>query len=144
MTDIVKTEIRSRMMSNIRSRNTAPELLVRSYLHSAGFRFRLHRRDLPGHPDIVLPFWRVAIQVQGCFWHGHAGCRFFKLPGTRAEFWARKLAANVQRDKATARALRLLGWRTVVIWECSLKQKRDKSLRRLERFITSERSSIEI
>ena len=126
MADIVAPIIRSRMMSGIRSKNTRPEMLVRNGLHAAGFRYRLHRRDLPGTPDITLPKYRGAIFVNGCFWHGH-DCPLFKWPATRTAFWVGKIGGNQRRD-ADAR-VRLLEstWRRLVIWECSLRgrNKRD-------------------
>ena len=108
-------------MAAIRSANTKPEMRVRSALHGMGFRFRLHRKDLPGKPDIVLPKHRTAVFVHGCFWHCHS-CKYGQVqPATRAEFWAAKRGGNVARDKANAAALRRLGWRVVVLWECEVK-----------------------
>lgn len=109
---------RSENMRRIRSGDTAPELMVRRLLHGNGFRFRLHRRDLPGRPDIVLPRFRVAIFVHGCFWHQHSGCREGRLPGTRLEYWGPKLRRNVERDEAAYSALAAAGWRVQVVWEC--------------------------
>lgn len=123
MTDIVDPATRSRMMSGIRGKNTQPELRLRRLLHAEGFRFRLHDKRLPGKPDIVLPKWKVAIQVQGCFWHRHEGCRFATVPATRPEFWAEKFAANVERDRRNLQKLHEADWRTVVIWECCLREK---------------------
>lgn len=119
MVDVVPTHIRSRMMSGIRGKNTKPELVVRKLLYAAGYRFRLHRKDLPGSPDIVMPGRRVAIFVHGCFWHLHQGCRFFKMPATRPEFWKAKLEANAVRDSCAATKLREQGWRVLCVWECS-------------------------
>ena len=116
--DIVDRATRSRMMSGIRGRNTKPEVMVRRALHAAGLRFRLHRRDLPGVPDIVLPRWRAVVFVHGCFWHRHPGCRYATTPATNRAFWARKLSQNVLRDARQLRALRQLGWRVFVLWEC--------------------------
>ncbi|WP_100253296.1 very short patch repair endonuclease [Methylobacterium sp. UNC300MFChir4.1] len=110
-----------RVMRANKARGTKPELLVRRSLHSLGYRFRLHRRDLPGSPDIVLPRHRVAIQVHGCFWHQHEGCRHANLPRSRTAYWHPKLARNVERDVRTNAALRALGWRVLVLWECELK-----------------------
>lgn len=118
MTDVVDALVRSRMMSGIRGKNTKPEILVRRVLFKAGFRFRLHRKDLPGVPDVVLPKWKVALFVHGCFWHMHQGCSNAKLPSTRTEFWQKKLEANVERDRRTQIALAEAGWRVVIIWEC--------------------------
>lgn len=106
-------------MSGIRGRNTKPEMIVRKALFAAGFRFRLHRGDLPGRPDVVLPGKRVAVFVNGCFWHAHPGCRYAKLPATRREFWEAKLAANVERDRRDVARLLADGWRVLIVWECS-------------------------
>src|SRR4051812_40621705 len=108
------------MMSGIRGKNTKPELLVRSELHKRGFRFRLHVRDLPGHPDIVLPKWKTAILVHGCFWHGH-DCHLFRLPATRRKFWRAKIQRNQVTDERVVESLREHGWKVAVVWECALK-----------------------
>jgi len=105
-------------MSRIRGRDTAPERLVRSTLHRAGYRFRLHRKDLPGRPDIVLPKYRTVVFVHGCFWHRHSRCRFAYTPKSRVAFWNAKFAANVERDRHNVRELKRLGWRVVTVWEC--------------------------
>jgi DNA mismatch endonuclease, patch repair protein len=118
MTDSLTPERRSWNMSRIRGRNTAPERLVRSALHRAGYRFRLHRKDLPGRPDIVLPKYRAVVFVHGCFWHRHSKCRFAYTPKSRVAFWQEKFRSNSERDRRTARALRRLGWRVVTVWEC--------------------------
>lgn len=110
-------------MSGIRGKNTRPELAIRKGLHARGFRFRLHSDTVPGKPDLVLPKYRAAIFVHGCFWHNH-DCHLFRMPGTRPEFWSTKLARNRQRDAEVRQALRLAGWRFLVIWECALKGKR--------------------
>jgi DNA mismatch endonuclease (patch repair protein) len=110
--------VRARLMGRVRQKNSAPELLVRSALHRAGFRFRLHRRDLPGTPDIVLPARSAAVFVHGCFWHRHPGCRRTTTPKTRADFWNAKFARNIERDAAAIAALEEQGWTPVVIWEC--------------------------
>ena len=119
MVDVVSPEVRSRMMSGIRGKNTKPEVLVRRILFAAGYRFRLHRRDLPGSPDIVMPGRKVAIFVHGCFWHLHEGCRFMKLPGTRTEFWKTKLQGNNERDLQAVTKLNSMGWRVLWVWECA-------------------------
>ena len=111
------------MMSGIRGKDTKPEIVVRELLHNAGFRFRLHRKDLPGRPDIVLPKYRTAILVHGCFWHGHDDCHLFRLPRSRTEFWKEKIAGNRARDQRNIRLLHEDGWRTLEIWECALKGK---------------------
>lgn len=104
-------------MSRVRNRNTQQELLVRSLLHRLGFRFRLHRKNLPGSPDIVLPKYHVAIFVHGCFWHGHA-CPRGKLPSTNRPFWQTKITANIERDRQAGRLLQAAGWRVIVVWGC--------------------------
>ena len=109
-------------MSRIRSRDTAPELLVRRRLHALGYRFRLHRRDLPGSPDIVLPKLKLALFVHGCFWHQHAGCRRASKPKSRPDYWGPKLARNVARDFTVRQAIASLGWRSEVIWECHARE----------------------
>jgi DNA mismatch endonuclease (patch repair protein) len=107
-------------MSRIRGRDTKPELAVRSLLHRLGYRFRLHVRDLPGRPDIVLSRHRTVVLVHGCFWHRHQGCRFCYLPKTRVDFWRRKFEGNVERDRVVQRELRKIGWRVMVVWECEI------------------------
>ena len=122
MADIVAPAVRSRMMSGIRSKNTKHEVRIRKALHAAGFRYRLHRRDLPGTPDITLPRYHTVVFVHGCFWHGH-DCHLFKWPSTRPEFWAAKIAGNRQRDQEARTALLKAGWRRIVIWECAIRGK---------------------
>ncbi|WP_422028509.1 very short patch repair endonuclease [Pyruvatibacter mobilis] len=109
-------------MSRIKGRNTAPEMRLRSLLHRAGFRFRLHAKELPGRPDIILPKYRTAIFVHGCFWHRHPGCRNATMPSTRAEFWRAKFASNVSRDERNQAALQAAGWTVFTVWECELKR----------------------
>lgn len=121
MIDVVDGSTRSRMMAGIKGKNTKPELLVRRYLHLRGYRFRLHRNDLPGKPDLVLPKYKLVIFVHGCFWHMHADCFYSKLPATRVEFWKDKLVGNVARDQLHVSRLNLTGWRVIVVWECGLK-----------------------
>jgi len=116
--DIVDRSTRSRMMKSIRGKDTAPERLVRKYLHRAGLRFRLGGAGLPGRPDIVLPRYCAAVFVHGCFWHRHQGCRFTTTPATNVEFWRAKFAANVTRDWASESRLKAIGWSPLVIWEC--------------------------
>ena len=118
MNDIVDTKCRSEMMARIRGRDTAPELAVRRIAHRMGLRFRLHRKDLPGRPDLVFPKHRLAVFVHGCFWHRHEGCRHASTPKSRIAFWTEKFAANVERDARQEAALRTLGWRVLVIWQC--------------------------
>jgi len=119
--DRLTPEHRSWNMSRIRSSNTTPEKLVRSLLHSMGYRFRLHRKDLPGSPDIVLSSIRTVVFVHGCFWHRHPGCSFAYTPKSRVESWESKFTANVNRDCRTTASLRAQGWRVVVVWECELR-----------------------
>lgn len=121
--DVVSREKRSRMMAGIRGKDTKPEILVRKVLFSYGYRFRLHRKDLPGAPDIVLPGRRIAIFVHGCFWHQHAFCRLAKLPATNSEFWRLKLEGNVRRDAGAVAELLRAGWRVVVVWECATRDR---------------------
>lgn len=121
MADVMKPEQRSALMSRIRGKDTTPEKLVRAMLWRQGFRFRLHAKDVKGRPDILLPKWRAAVLVHGCFWHGHQNCRLFRLPSTRAEFWNQKLASNQARDQRTLTALSEAGWRVAVVWECALR-----------------------
>lgn len=120
MADIVTAEVRSRMMSGIRGRNTKPELLLRRGLHKAGFRFRIHASELPGKPDIVFPRYNAILLAHGCFWHGH-DCHLFKLPSTRQEFWQTKIERNRSVDARVLAALTEMGWRVGVVWECALK-----------------------
>ena len=122
MADIVSPEVRSRMMRGIKGRNTKPEMQLRRLLFKAGFRYRLHRKDLPGKPDIVLPKWNAAIFVHGCFWHRHSGCSLTTTPSTRTEFWKQKFDANVERDARNRESLINAGWRVATVWECGLRK----------------------
>lgn len=110
-------------MSHVKSKNTKPEVLVRRFLFAHGFRFRLYRKDLPGKPDIVLPKYKTAIFINGCFWHGHKNCKYAKLPETNHEFWLTKINGNIQRDITTSAKLTEMGWRVFIIWQCELKPK---------------------
>ena len=125
LTDRVSKERRSWNMSRIRSKNTTPEMRVRSELHRRGFRFRVNVKKLPGCPDIVLPKYRTVIFVHGCFWHRHAGCRYAYTPKTRTEFWDRKFRANKDRDESNTIRLVMSGWKTITIWECEIKKSHD-------------------
>lgn len=116
--DIISKERRSWNMSRIRNKDTVPEKAVRSALHKLGFRFRLHRRDLPGKPDIVLQKYKTVIFVNGCFWHRHPRCKFAYSPKTREDFWQRKFNLNIERAQIVQQKLRDLGWQPIVIWEC--------------------------
>lgn len=118
--DRLSPDRRSWLMAQIRSSNTKPELAVRSLLHRLGYRFRLHHRDLPGTPDIVLKRWMTVIFVHGCFWHGHR-CKRERMPKSRLDYWQPKIEANRLRDRRKRRALRALGWRVIEVWECELK-----------------------
>ena len=109
-------------MSKIRSKNTKPERLIRSLLHKSGYRFRIHKKDLPGKPDIVLPKYKTVIFVHGCFWHYHKKCQEGKIPRTNAIYWNDKFQKNILRDKQNSRKLRKLGWKVIVIWECHIKR----------------------
>lgn len=120
MVDVVSPAVRSRMMSNIRGKDTNPELIVRRGLHRLGYRFRLHDRKLRGAPDLVLQRYRAAIFVHGCFWHGHK-CSLFKWPTTRVDFWRDKIEGNARRDAQHRAQLESEGWRTAVVWECALR-----------------------
>ena len=140
MADIVDSAARSRMMSGIRSRNTKPELLLRRSLHAAGFRFRLHRQDLPGTPDMVLPRYRVAVFVHGCFWHHHEGCNNATVPATRCEFWKDKFERNRTRDDLQVALLRQAGWRVAIIWECAIRKSLSSATSYLATWIREEKS----
>lgn len=118
--DIVPPEKRSRMMAGIKGKNTKPEMVVRRLVHGMGFRFRLHRKDLPGSPDLVFPRLRRVIFVHGCFWHRHPGCKFAYTPKSNAQFWEEKLEANMRRDAVALQALDALGWNALIVWECEV------------------------
>ena len=125
------SEQRSRNMSAIKSKNTKPEIAVRKLLHSLGYRFRLHRKDLPGSPDIVLPKYKTVIFVHGCFWHRHENCKYASTPKTRKEFWEKKFRENINRDNLNQANLALKGWKIIIIWECQLKGDNKKLIRDL-------------
>ena len=120
--DVVDRATRSRLMAGIKGKDTRPELAVRRFLHAHGYRFRLHRKDLSGKPDIVLPRLKVCIFVHGCFWHRHAGCKYATMPKTRVDFWTKKLDSNVDRDRKVTQGLISEGWRVFTVWECELKK----------------------
>ncbi|WP_423736866.1 very short patch repair endonuclease [Chitinophaga caseinilytica] len=126
MTDVHNAQIRSYNMSRIGSKNTKPELLVRKFLFSKGFRFKLHVRNLPGKPDLVLPKYKTVIFVHGCFWHGHEHCRYFVIPKTRTEWWMEKINRNRTFDMIHEGRLREEGWNVIVIYECALKKERQE------------------
>lgn len=125
--DVHSPEQRRYNMSQIRGKNTRPELLVRRGLHSAGLRFRLHVKELPGRPDLVFPRFKTAVMVNGCFWHGH-DCPLFRMPHANADFWHAKIIENRKRDKRNLESLTQAGWRTLIIWECSLKGRSQRPL----------------
>jgi DNA mismatch endonuclease (patch repair protein) len=140
MADKLSVERRSWNMSRIRSRDTSPELTVRKALTNLGYRFRLHRRDLPGKPDIVLPRYKTVIFVHGCFWHQHTGCIDCSNPKTNAKYWQPKLLRNVHRDRKNRRALSRLDWKSIVIWDCqtrSIERLRELLARKLKSKIDS-------
>lgn len=146
MADIVSPSKRSQMMAGIRAKNTKPETQLRQALHLLGFRYRLHVRALPGCPDIVLPKYGAVIFVHGCFWHGH-GCRFFKLPSTRTQFWTEKIAKNRESDSSAVARLRESGWRVAIVWECSVRGSSAKSAEVAEKvaqWLRSERPFLEL
>ena len=123
MADVVSPQKRSEMMSGIKGKNTKPEIAFRKILHSRGFRFRLHNKDLPGKPDLVLSRYKAVIFIHGCFWHGHESCRLFRIPKSRSEFWGEKITGNIARDKSQLVLLQDNGWRILIVWECSVKGK---------------------
>lgn len=133
--DIWDKEKRSKVMSNIRSKDTKPEITVRKLLYSRGFRYRLHVKNLPGKPDIVLRKFNAVIFVHGCFWHLHEGCRDGTIPKTRTEYWKKKLFGNKERDEKHIKALLSLGWRVLQIWECEVEKDPEKTLKKIINFL---------
>lgn len=130
--DKLTPQQRHNNMASIRSKNTKPEILVRRYLWQQGFRYRLNNPRLPGHPDIVLRKYRTCIFINGCFWHGHEGCKYFVVPKTNTEFWVKKINRNRDRDKEQHKKLATMGWHVIVVWECQLKSEaREKTLESL-------------
>ncbi len=121
MSDILTKEQRHRCMSNVKSKNTKPEIMVRKFLFSNGYRYRVNRKDLPGKPDIVLPKYRTVVFINGCFWHGHQNCKYATIPKSNHEFWLSKINGNVERDKLIREKLSQLGWNVIEIWQCQLK-----------------------
>ena len=128
------------MMAGIGGKDTKPELTLRKGLFALGLRYRLHDRKLPGRPDIVLPRWNTVVFVHGCFWHRHPGCRYTTTPSTRTEFWLDKFEKNVARDQRNVSALRALGWRVLVVWECDIKSDLGGTIVRVDRWIRNESS----
>lgn len=145
MTDTVAPEVRSRIMSAVRGKNTQPEMAIRRGLHTLGFRFLLHDRRLPGKPDLVFPKRKAVVFIEGCFWHGHEGCRLFRLPSSRTDYWREKIARNVERDLATRGALDDLGWRHLTVWECAIRGKgAEGTIARTAEWLASEDGPSEI
>ena len=147
MADIVTPEVRSRMMSGIRGRDTKPEMLLRRGLHAMGLRFRLQDRTLPGKPDLVFPRHRAAVFAHGCFWHGH-DCPLFKMPSSRTEFWEAKISGNRARDLLNLERLKSAGWRTLTVWECATRGPSrlplEKVLEESREWILSDRPAVQI
>lgn len=133
MTDIFSKEKRHEVMAKVKGQNTMPEMIVRSMIHRMGFRFSLHRKDLPGKPDIVLPKHRKIVLVHGCFWHGHVHCKKAMIPKSNVEFWTNKIETNRKRDRKVIYELRKSGWRVLVIWQCEIRRL-DKLTAKLQRF----------
>ena len=121
MADVHNKATRSYNMSRIKGKNTKPEMLVRKFLHAKGFRYKLHDKTLPGKPDLVLPKYKTAIFIHGCFWHGHAGCSYYVVPKTRTEWWLNKINGNIANDQKAILTLENAGWKIITIWECALK-----------------------
>lgn len=138
VTDIKTPEQRSRNMAAIKGKDTKPEMIMRKYLFSRGLRFRVQVRKLPGTPDIVLSKYKTVIFVNGCFWHGHEGCKYFRLPKSNVEFWKEKIERNIERDRESMQALLDLGWKVIRVWECELRNKanREETLNKIYNSIT--------
>jgi len=144
MVDVVDRITRSRMMAGIRAKDTKPELLLRHALHRLGLRYRLHVSGLPGRPDIVMPRHNAVIEVRGCFWHRHAGCAYATMPASNASFWSSKFSANVERDRRNCDALRAIGWKVAIVWECSIRNEGAETIAgKLGKWIASQRSTAE-
>ena len=146
MTDVFTKEKRSKVMGRIRAKNTKPELSVRRYLHGLGFRFRLHKKGMPGRPDLWLPKYNAAIFVNGCYWHQHQGCRYAYTPKQNKQFWQEKFESNIARDLENLATLERHGIRVLVVWECQLKSKANcvKTLPKISNWLLSDRHSLEI
>ncbi|HZW78174.1 MAG TPA: DNA mismatch endonuclease Vsr [Flavobacteriaceae bacterium] len=139
MADVHDKATRSYNMSRIKGTDTKPEMLVRKYLHAHGIRYRLHNKNLPGKPDLTLAKYHTVIFVNGCFWHGHKGCKYFVLPKTRTEWWQDKIEETIKRDIKAMKDLKESGWNSIVIWECELKpEKRNTTLENILFTITKE------
>lgn len=139
MADVHSPEQRSFNMSRIKAKDTKPELIVRKYLHARGYRYRLHVKDLPGKPDIVLPRFKTIINVHGCFWHGHTNCKYASIPQTRKEWWLNKINGNILNDEKVYKALKKEGWKIITVWQCELKPaKLEKTLSALVKKLKDE------
>lgn len=134
MADTMTPEQRHKCMAAIKGKDTKPEMIVRKYLHSLGYRYGLHNKNLPGCPDLVLRKYKTVIFIHGCFWHGHDGCKYYRLPKSNVEFWKEKITRNRQRDRESVRSLIKKGWNVITIWECDLKNKdkREETLNNLK------------
>ena len=143
MADVMTPEQRSRCMAAIKGKDTKPEMIVRKYLFSRGLRFRVQVKKLQGTPDIVLPKYKIVVFVNGCFWHGHEGCKYFRLPKSNVEFWREKIERNIERDKESMKALFDLGWKVIRVWECELRNKanREAILNKIYNSITTSGNS---
>ena len=130
--DIWSKEKRSLVMSKIRSKDTKPEIILRSSLHQLGYRFRIHKKELPGKPDIVLPKYKIVIFVHGCFWHYHKDCPEGRIPDTNSKFWKEKLLKNIERDKKHQDMCKELGWNVLIIWECELEKRLEEVLTKIK------------
>ena len=138
MADTVSKEKRSEIMSRVTGKETKPEIIVRKYLFARGLRYRKNVKRLPGTPDMVLPKYKTAVFVNGCFWHGHKGCKYAHLPSTNLEYWEKKIADNLERDERKKRELEELGYRVLIVWQCQLKSRdREENLERLKSEIIS-------
>jgi len=142
MTDTVSKQRRSEIMRNVKGKHTKPEIIVRKYLHAQGLRFRIHDKKLPGNPDIKLTKYQTVVFINGCFWHGHTSCKIYVMPKTNVDFWAGKIQKNMSRDQIIINKLSELGWKVIVVWECSLKKmKREETLKILVEKIISKQAS---
>jgi DNA mismatch endonuclease (patch repair protein) len=142
--DIWTKEKRSEVMKKIKGKNTKPEKILRSALFRKGYRFRIHRKDLPGNPDIVFPKYKTAVFVHGCFWHFHEDCREGRIPSTNTEFWNNKLSKNIERDKRNINALEEAGWWVLVIWECEIEKNIDDTIQKVMQNLNFSQTIIEI
>lgn len=132
------------MMRGITGKNTKPEIEIRRRLHAAGLRFRLHAASLPGRPDLVIRKHQTVVFIHGCFWHGHKGCRYFKMPATNSEFWQHKIRMNIERDLRQVAVLLNMGWRVAIVWECAVRADPDSAVHRLVEYLPGTAGEIEI